>query len=268
MERALEVAEKLVRASPDELKFIASDLVRTLVQVRCSDMAVEGEEDSAEEKRKKALIALVITSPIESLDTLHKLLYSPNVDISQRVMILDIMTEAAQELAEAKVMKLKPKQHTLISTIGESQPWFLPSNTGPVGSGEWKEVSGTASQLNLLNLGSENVPNWTTHYERELPARRGQVKRGKTRRWSNKSAILQGNLMETTQNKFPVYAAAFMLPAMLGFDKKRHGVDLLGRDFIVLGKLIHMLGVCMKCTSMHPEATALAPPLLDMLRSR
>jgi telomere length regulation protein len=59
-----------------------------------------------------------------------------------------------------------------------------------------------------------------------------------------------------------------MLPAMEGYDKKRHGVDLLGRDFIVLGKLIYMLGVCMKSAAMHPEASVLAPSLLDMLKSR
>ena len=74
--------------------------------------------------------------------------------------------------------------------------------------------------------------------------------------------------MEYSHNKFPMYAAAFMLPAMEGYDKKRQGVDLLGRDFIVLGKLIYMLGVCMKSVAMHPEASVLAPSLLNMLRSR
>ena len=79
---------------------------------------------------------------------------------------------------------------------------------------------------------------------------------------------MKDNIQEWSKNKFPLYAAAFMLPAMQGFDKVRHGVDLLNRDFIVLGKLIYMLGVCMKCVAMHPEASALAPSLLDMLRRR
>ncbi|XP_031405287.1 telomere length regulation protein TEL2 homolog isoform X2 [Punica granatum] len=268
VERALEVAEKLVRASPDELKYMAGDLVRTLIQVRCSDVAVEGEEDSAEETRQKALVALLVTCPSESLETAHKLLYSPNVDISQRIMILDIMTAAAEELAETKIMKPKYRQNPLISVTSESQPWNLPSSVGPPGAGLWKEVAGTGVPLNLLNHGTENLPNWATHYERELPPKASQIKRGKTRRWSTRSGNVQGNLMEISQNKFPIYAAAFMLPAMQGFDKKTQGIDLLGRDFIVLGKLIHMLGVCMKCTALHPEATVLAPALLDMLRSR
>ena len=257
MERALDVAESLIRASPDELTHVAGDLVRTLVQVRCSDVTVEGEEESAEEKRKSALIALVVTRPFESLETLNKLLYSPNVDVSQRIMMLDIMTRAAEELANAKTMKPKHQIGPLILTISEPQPWFLPSNVGPPGAGSWREISDTGTLLN-----------WSNRYEREIPPKPGQVKRGKTRRWSLRSGNIQESPIEWSQNKFPLYAAAFMLPAMQGFDKKRHGVDLLGRDFIVLGKLIYMLGVCMKCASLHPEASALAPPLLDMLRSR
>ncbi|KAK6920581.1 Telomere length regulation protein, conserved domain [Dillenia turbinata] len=254
VERAIDVAEKLVRASPDELRHISGDLVRTLVQVRCSDLAVEGEEESAEEKRQRALVALLVTCPFESLDVLNKLLYSPNVDVSQRILILDVMTSAAEELAETKTVTLKHQPRNLISSI--SEPWFLPSNAGPSGAGPWKETSVTGSLLN-----------WSNCYERVLPSKPGQVKKGKTRTWSVRSAHVQGQ-KEWSQNKFPLYAAAFMLPAMQGFDKKRHGVDLLGRDFIVLGKLIYMLGICMKCAAMHPEASALASPLLDMLSSR
>ncbi|KAG4962513.1 hypothetical protein JHK86_039381 [Glycine max] len=94
VERAINVAEKLIRASPDELKHAARDMTRTLVQVRCSDIALEGAEESTEDKRQRSLVALVVTCPFESLESLNNLLYSPNVDISQRIMILDVMTEA------------------------------------------------------------------------------------------------------------------------------------------------------------------------------
>ncbi|XP_062029874.1 uncharacterized protein LOC133745771 [Rosa rugosa] len=257
VEKALEVSEKLVRASPDELKFVASDLVRTLVQVRCSDLAIEGEEDSAEDKRQRTLVALLVTCPLESLETLNKLLYSPNVDVSQRLLILDVMTEGAEELADTKIIKAKHQTRALISTTSETQAWFLPSDIGPPGAGAWKEISETNSLLN-----------WTNRYERELPPKPGQIRRGKTHQWSLRSANAPKSQIEWSHNKFPVYAAAFMLPAMQGFDKRRQGVDLLDRDFIVLGKLIYMLGVCMKCAAMHPEASALAGPLLDMLSSR
>lgn len=257
VERALDVAEKLVRASPDELRHVASDLVRTLALVRVSDAAVEGEEESAEEKRQKALVALLVTCPFESVDTINKLLYSPHLDVSQRIMILDVMTDAAQELANTKTIIQKNQPRPLISSASEPQPWFLPSGKGPPGAGSWKEVSDSVTPLS-----------WTHRYERELPLKPGQIKKGKTRKWGHRMGPVQANDVNWSLNKFPLYASAFMLPAMQGFDKKRHGVDLLGRDFIVLGKLIYMLGVCIKCTTLHPEAFALAPALLDMLSSR
>ncbi|XP_058102126.1 uncharacterized protein LOC131246227 [Magnolia sinica] len=257
VERALDVAENLVRASPDELQHVAGDLARALMQVRCSDVTIEGEEESAEEKRHRALVALLVMLPFESLDCLTKLLYSPNMDVSQRILILDVMTDAAQELAETKIASVKHQRRCLVSTISESQPWFVPSSRRLPGAGPWKEVSETGTFLSYYH-----------RYERELPSKPTQTKLGKSRRWSLRHANTLENPTECLKNKFPVYAAAFMLPAMQGFDKKRHGVDLLGRDFIVLGKLIYMLGVCMKSVAMHPEASALAPALLDMLSSR
>lgn len=254
IERALDVAEKLIRASPDELPHISGDLVQALVHVRCADAAIEGQEDSAEERRQRALVALIVTCPFESLDVLTKLLYSPNVDVSQRILIIDVMTEAAQELSNATSITMIGQCRSLISSIPANQPWFVPSRSGPHGAGPWKEVE----EVGVLN--------WSNRYERVLPSRPGDVKKGKSRRWSLGKA--RESQPEHTKNKFPLYAAAFMLPAMQGYDKRRHGLDLLNRDFIVLGKLMHMLGVCMNCIAMHPEASALASHLLDMLRSR
>lgn len=253
---ALDATEKLVRTSPDELCHNSSDLVRALVHVRCADVAAEGEEESSEEKRQKALVSLLVTCPFETLDVVTKLLYSTSVDISQRILILDVMTEAALELSETKIItKEQQRKGNLIAST--SQPWFVPGERGPIGAGPWREISGSGNGM---------LQNWSHQYERELPSRPGQRKLGKTRKWSvaNSKDLQQ----EWSKNRFPLYAAAFMLPAMQGFDKKRHGIDLLNRDFVVLGKLIYMLGVCMKCMAMQPEASALAPSLLDMVKSR
>ncbi|KAL6899663.1 hypothetical protein ACP4OV_006321 [Aristida adscensionis] len=256
VENALNTAEKLVRASPDELRHNSGDLVRALVHVRCSDVAMEGEEDSAEEKRQKALVALLVTCPFESLDVLTKLLYSSSVDVSQRILIIDVMTEAAQELAETTIVKTEKRHGNLVSDTSPS--WLVPSDRGPPGAGPWREVSEPGTPGTLLN--------WSRRYERELPSRSGQVKSGKSRKWGlGKGKDLQ---VVWSKNRFPLYAAAFMLPVMQGYDKRSHGIDLLNRDFVVLGKLIYMLGVCMKCMAMHPEASVLAPALLDMIRSR
>lgn len=253
VERALGSVETLVRASPDELNHNAADLVKTLVQLRCSDLSVDGEEESAERKRQSALVALIAMCPFESLEVLNISLYSSNVDVSQRLLIIDVMTDAAQELANTEIERCRNRN--MISTSG-SQPWFFPSDNGLDGSSRWVDISEVESPLS-----------WCKRYERTLPSKLGKMKRGKTRRWSLASKVDDGQI-ELSRNKFPLYAAAFMFPAMQGFDKRKHGVDFLGRDFIVLGKLIHMLGVCMRCMAMHPEASALAPSLLDMLSTR
>ncbi|KAJ3675463.1 hypothetical protein LUZ60_004505 [Juncus effusus] len=250
VERALEIVEKLVRASPDELSHISGDLVRALVHVRCADVAAEGDEDSSELKRQKALISLLVTSPFESLEVITNLLYSSSVDVGQRILILDVMTESALELSESQIIT-QGQNRNLITSV--SQPWFVPSNKGPTGAGPWREI---------FEPGTSMVDNWACRYERELPSR--ERKAGKTRKWS----VGKPKDLEKVRNRFPLYAAAFMLPAMRGFDRKKHGVDLLNRDFVVLGKLVYMLGVCIKCVSLHPEAGALAPALLDMIKSR
>lgn len=69
-------------------------------------------------------------------------------------------------------------------------------------------------------------------------------------------------------NLFAPVAAAFMLPIMRDYDKKSHGVDFLGSGFIVLGKLLYTLGVCMECITAQPEAAVLGVALLDLLKSR
>nr|DAD45689.1 TPA_asm: hypothetical protein HUJ06_003919 [Nelumbo nucifera] len=200
VERALDVAEKLVRTSPDELQHVSGDLVRALAQVRCSDLTIKGEEESAEIKRQRALVVLLVTCPFEPVDVLNKLLYYPNVDVSQPILILDVMTDAAEELADAKIIRPERNKKILISSMSESQPWFLPSNRGPPGVGSWKEVSDTGPL------------SWSYRYERDLPLKPNQIKVGKSRRWSIRSTKIQENQLDLSKNKFPVYVAAFMLP--------------------------------------------------------
>ncbi|GJV70682.1 hypothetical protein Tco_1490677 [Tanacetum coccineum] len=119
-----------------------------------------------------------------------------------------------------------------------------------------------------LSGGTESLLSLTYSYELDLPSKPGQERRGKLRRCSRKlTNAVDNNEVEWSQNKFPPFAVTFMLPAMQGVDKRSLGVDFLGRDFIVLGKLIHMLSTCMTCSAMHPEASTLALPLLDMLSS-
>jgi telomere length regulation protein len=92
VEEALQLAEKYVLAMPEELEDLASDLTHALVHVKCSGIAVEGEEDIAEERRQRALLALLTCSPLQTVSVLTTELFSQHVDVSQRILILDIMS--------------------------------------------------------------------------------------------------------------------------------------------------------------------------------
>ncbi|KAG0456568.1 hypothetical protein HPP92_024356 [Vanilla planifolia] len=121
IERALDVAEKLIRASPDELRHSSGDLVRALIFVRCSDIAVEGQEDSAEERRQKALVALTVTP--------------------------------RPGLSDATFTKCEWSSRNLISSVSLSQPWFVPSNRGPPGAGYDKKRHGVDCWRDFIVLG-------------------------------------------------------------------------------------------------------------------
>ncbi|XP_024530265.1 telomere length regulation protein TEL2 homolog [Selaginella moellendorffii] len=240
IERALDVCENFVRLMPDELENSAADLVQALVYVRCS-----AADDTVEVKRHRALMALLVCAPLTSAGVLTKELYSVHVDMSQRLMILDVLADAAQELANGA----EPKEVTRAA-------------------GPWKEVSRPLSGDSLLS--------WGPTYERELPPRPGQEELGKSRRWGKRSLELQVERLKTgggescsyRRNRFAPVATAFMLPVMRDYDKKRSGLDIMGTDFIILARLIMMLGVCMQCLSLQPDSPALGAGLIEMLRSR
>ena len=90
-------------------------------------------------------------------------------------MIPDVMTDAAQEVSHERTTKPKALSRAQISTISETQPWFMPSSVGPPGAGSWREISRP-----------ETLLSWSYCYERELPFVPGKLKKGKFRRWSSR----------------------------------------------------------------------------------
>lgn len=264
VEKALEVVEKLVRAAPEELENAAPDLAQALIHVRCSEVAVEGQEQSAEKKRYRALVALLACAPL-TVEVFTHALYSPHVDVSQRLLVLEVMSNAAKELAASgSAFEGSSHGHGLRPIMEIDKTWYGPgSSYTPIGAGPWKEVHEPDAMVSLIHK-----------YEREMPQTQDLRALGKSRRWGHRSMQLQKQQRNQARggnarkNNFVPYVASFMLPVMRDYDKKQHGVDFLGRDFVVLGRLICMLGVCIECVSLQPEAFILAASLLNMLRSK
>ncbi|WOG99792.1 hypothetical protein DCAR_0519148 [Daucus carota subsp. sativus] len=62
VERASNVAEMPIWASPDDLKYVTGDLSLNLVQAHCFNSSIDCEEDSAEEKRQRQIVLGVMPS--------------------------------------------------------------------------------------------------------------------------------------------------------------------------------------------------------------
>ena len=92
VEKSLQVAEQLIRAMPLELDNTAEELAQALVHVRPGANAVEGEEDKLENQRHGALVALLACAPLSSIVIVTQEVYSPHLDISQRLLLLDAMS--------------------------------------------------------------------------------------------------------------------------------------------------------------------------------
>ncbi|KAL2643512.1 hypothetical protein R1flu_011099 [Riccia fluitans] len=271
VEKALEVVGRLVMEMPEELDQHSADLAHALLQVKCSSVAVEGEEAVAEKRQRNALVALLACSPVNTVTALTSQLFSPHIDISQRLLILEVMAAGARAIANGlyrkKIPDDKRNMHLISDITGlESLSWEGPgSAAGPRGAGPWKEVS--------TPLLGDRFVGWGTSYERELPRNEGAKVVGRSRKWGLRSMQLReaGRMQGLTGsegNPFASLAPMFMLPVMKEYDVKRHGVDLLGRDYFVLGAMLSMLAECMKCIPLQPEAALLGSSLLDLLRSR
>eukprot|EP01018_Ginkgo_biloba_P018979 Gb_02564 [translate_table: standard] len=85
MERALDVAEKLVRTIPYELDNIIVDLIRALVHVQWSAITVEGKEEYPEGKMHCALVALLVSCPLKSME-IYPLCNISHVDCSSSII--------------------------------------------------------------------------------------------------------------------------------------------------------------------------------------
>ncbi|KAG6554338.1 hypothetical protein Mapa_004254 [Marchantia paleacea] len=272
VEKALQVVEKLVLAMPEELDQHAADLAHALLHVKCSSVAVEGEEDVAERRQRQALVVVLSCSPVKTVTALTAELFSPHIDVSQRILILEVMAAGARAIASGVYVKKKASESREIQLIADvptalqSSSWMGPGGgPRPRGAGPWKEV--------LSPLLGDRYVGWGISYERELPLGDDKKIVGTSRKWGHRSMQLreEGRIQGPTlprSNTFAALAPMFMLPVMREYDVKRHGVDLLGRDYLVLGSTLSMLAECMKCIAMQPEAALLGAGLLELLRSR
>eukprot|EP00898_Chlorokybus_atmophyticus_P004357 jgi/Chlat1/4922/Chrsp31S04785 len=97
----------------------------------------------------------------------------------------------------------------------------------------------------------------------------------KTRVWGHVSLRkMKQPLMNAQKNRFGDVALAYALPLMKDFDRRTQGplgpegLDLLRKDFVVLGRMLHALGVFADCAAHTTCATTLCTAVLELILSR
>lgn len=76
---------------PKPFSCLLPQLARALLHVRVSEFSVAGEEDQHEDRRYRALVALLAHATAPVIAFLTSEVYSPHLDIHQRLLIMDVL---------------------------------------------------------------------------------------------------------------------------------------------------------------------------------
>lgn len=248
----------------------------------------KGLSSSAEVQRQRALVAVLALSPLTSGDTLIAELYSPNLDQHQRMVILDGLAGAAVEMADPR------KAPTLALQGGQAAPELLPPAAASARGR--KALAGAAaatrqqqalpggvrsSQANGDGSGNSSSGGKSPGIEKGR-AGRSQAAPGlveaSSRVWGKVSlqkqaaaAASNGSTNSTTRtfrNRFAPVAVRWAAALLHQCDVKQQGVDLFGRDSLLLGRLLTVLGTFVEAAAETPAAVPLCAGLLELLKAK
>ncbi|XP_071796537.1 telomere length regulation protein TEL2 homolog [Asterias amurensis] len=220
-EASLKVAEKLVRARPDDLKEVSVAFVKVLLHLE--DIY---EIDDFTILRHSAMVAATVHCPVMVSEFLTTEFYDRNYNIRQRLDMLEVLAAAAQELA-------LPVQETVPS-------------------------SGLQKQSRPLTSSAPN-PSMEAEHWREIVQRRIE---SKTRRF------VKGRTTPAPSpvaNRFGPVAGHFFFPLLKQYDSKMNTMDMLGDDFLLLGRMLYTLGIVVYSAQHSPICRQMAGSLLELV---
>ena len=237
--KALRSAETLIRAAPDELVHYSVPLARALLFARIPEWADEetpANEDAIEDQRFRSLVALTVAAPEGVGLQLAIDVYSPSMDIQQRSRALAVLGTAAEEL----------------------------SSPGSI----LKPLPGLSNNNN--NNNSLEQPAYNNSQQQRTNTRDGKA--GRVVRASERSLAAQQKKVgplrknEPHANRFPPIALKWAAALLKECDVRRHGVDLFGRDYFILGRLVATLGSLLEASQRSSEAVFLSTAVLELIK--
>ncbi|RXM27653.1 Telomere length regulation protein TEL2-like [Acipenser ruthenus] len=179
--------------------------------------------------RQRAMVSLTVTDTLAVTGYLTTEFYSLNYSLRQRLDILEVLALAAQDLSQPTSANSAPSKHKPPPLI---QP--VSTETAP-------DLQGTGQ-----------------HWRRVVDQRI----ESKTRRFG-KGAPRTGS--SAAPSRFAPVAGCFFFPLLRNYDRPQVTFDLLGSDHLVLGRLVHTLGVLMYFAVNAPVATQMGKALLDFV---
>lgn len=177
--------------------------------------------------RQQAMVALAVTGTVPVVQYLTAEFYAVNYSLSQRLHILDVLALAAQELADPG---LRAKGGDSTGEGGSPHPQLPdPPSADP-------------------------SPGWRQIVEQRLQS--------KTRRLS-KGVWTPGP--QATANRFAPVAGHFFFPLINNYDRPQTVYDFLAEEPLVLGRLVHTLGLLVFLALHAPIAIHLGKALFGFI---
>ncbi|XP_075035597.1 telomere length regulation protein TEL2 homolog [Mixophyes fleayi] len=183
------------------------------------------------EFRFTAMVAVTVTDPVPVSQYLTGEFYSLNYSLRQRMDILDVLASAAQELSEpsATTKPAAPKSLTR-------------DDLQSAGS-----IAGTAVK-------GDAPVDWRRVVEERIAK--------KTRRFAKGPS---STTPAASPNRFHAVAGHFFFPLIQNFDRPVVTFDLLGEDRLILGRLVHTLGIVMHLSLNATVASQMGKALLEFV---
>ena len=217
-EASLRVVKKLTCAEPDELGEICVELVKVLLHLQ-DQYSIK----DFVELRHSAMVAVAVRFPKNIAEYLTEEFYGPNYNLQQRLDMLGVLSDAAQQLSApkeiAKVNLIPRKFHNLRPKV----PMTL-----------------------------ESIPEWQVFIQERINRKTKRFSQGPSRPPAKAAA-----------NQFASAAGYFFYPLMTKFDVNCNTMDLLGEDSFVLGRLLYTLGSVMFAARSAPSARNMGRTLLN-----
>ncbi|KAM9336352.1 telomere length regulation protein TEL2 homolog [Symphorus nematophorus] len=113
---------------------------------------------------------------------------------------------------------------------------------------------GISASTDLTPYPGDNPVHWRQEVERRIQSKTKRLRKGATQPPAKASP-----------NRYAPVAGHFFFPLLRNFDKPQVTFDLLGSDHLVLGRLIHTLGLFMHLSVNAPIAAQMGRALLDFV---